>query len=131
MELLKSNVSFELPEEYKIVSLGTGESYCVGTEETNLTIEVLPEQASYNTGQTASVDVRMVNNTNEAFDDLLLWFFVPEENLVVKETISLEAQSESTQSYEFEVSSTRRSNSLGDRSIRLPSSSTMRMPTFK
>ncbi len=92
------------PPEKRIVSLKTGQSYRgARTIAPDITVEVLVDQESYNIGDSVQVNVRITNHTDAALDELLLWLFVPVEELAIKKTITLEAQSEVIETYDVAI----------------------------
>jgi hypothetical protein len=92
------------PPEYRIVSLGARESFRVAAPDLPpITIKLTSSKEAYELGENARIKIVIKNETNAPMENLLLWFFVPEENILEREMVSLEAHSELVREYEFEV----------------------------
>jgi parallel beta-helix repeat protein len=101
---IKMDMDMKLPAEYKIVSLNAGSSYKIEEKELNVTMQLIPNKENYEINETANVTLRICNNMDETINETNLWFFIPSENLTIKDVLNLSANSEGVLSYEFSVS---------------------------
>jgi len=104
IDFAKADFSVRLIPEYKIVSLNAGKSYKIEAEKPNITLQLIPDKENYTLNQTANITLKICNNMDEPINEALLWFFVPSENITIKDPLNLSANSVSILNYEFNIS---------------------------
>jgi len=104
IDFAKADFSVRLIPEYKIVSLNAGKSYKIEAEKPNITLQLIPDKENYTLNQTANITLKICNNMDEPINGTLLWFFVPSENITIKDSLNLSANSVSIINYEFNIS---------------------------
>ncbi|RJS68815.1 hypothetical protein CW713_02100 [Methanophagales archaeon] len=104
IDFAKTDVSAKLLPEFKVVSLNAGKSYKIEAEKPDVTLQLIPDKENYTLNQTANITLKICNNMDEPINGTLLWFFVPAENITIKDSLNLSANSVSFLNYEFNVS---------------------------
>ncbi len=82
-----------------------GESESVSERQVGplVSVSVAPNKEHYEPGETATVNVIIRNTETAVAENLLLWFVVPEEGVIVNEIVSLEGGAVATFTYDFIV----------------------------
>ncbi|MCL0075061.1 PKD domain-containing protein, partial [Thermodesulfovibrionales bacterium] len=104
IDFIRGGERLRVPSEYRMISLGARECFRIAAAEPpQITMQLTSCRETYELGQTARITVTMKNPTGEPLEDLLLWFFVPEEEILERATINIGAHAEVTWSHEFKV----------------------------
>ena len=97
---VKSDTLFSKPKAGTLVSLNAGWSQSFDTEEGQVWVSISSNASSYDLGDVVNLTVCLSSDT--FLDDAMLWIFVPEANMTIKDIVNVSSE-DMCWSYNFTV----------------------------
>jgi len=104
-DYVKADTEFLAPAGYKVTSLNSQQSmshyFKADENEPEINMSLHTDKSSYSLGEKVYLTVNVTSVEN--IEDAMLWLFVPEENITLKEFLNISKESSLSYTYNFTV----------------------------